>query len=131
MKIIDHEQQPREAWRDGVLTRPLASALTGARQLCIFEQWCDPGAGAPLHLHAVEEVLTILAGRAEVQVGEEKAIAGPGCSIVVPAGARHGFINVGDGPLHVLATLAAPIFEAAYDAASETRRRWSPPGAMG
>jgi quercetin dioxygenase-like cupin family protein len=129
LNIIDHDSQPLETWRDGVTTRPLASALTGASQLCTFEQWCEPGAGAPIRLHAVEEVLTVLAGRAEVQVGGETRILGPGHSIVVPAGARHGFTNVGDGPLHMLATLAAPIFEAAYDAASETRRRWSPAGA--
>jgi mannose-6-phosphate isomerase-like protein (cupin superfamily) len=49
-----------------------ASALTGSVQLCVFEQWCEPDCGAPTHLHAVEEVLTVLAGQAEVWVGEER-----------------------------------------------------------
>jgi hypothetical protein len=54
MRIIDHVEQEREQWRPGVLTRMRVSAVTGAAQLCIFEQWCDPGCGAPTHLHAVE-----------------------------------------------------------------------------
>jgi mannose-6-phosphate isomerase-like protein (cupin superfamily) len=50
-----------------------------------------------------------------------------GQSMVVPAGRRHGFRNVGEGTLHVQATLAAPIFEAAFDDKSEVQRRWVPP----
>jgi hypothetical protein len=37
-----------EQWREGVLTRMLVSAATGAAELCIFEQFCDPGCGAPI-----------------------------------------------------------------------------------
>jgi hypothetical protein len=55
MRIIDHAGPDWEQWRPGVLTRMRASALTGSVQLCVFEQWCDPGCGAPTHLHAVEE----------------------------------------------------------------------------
>ena len=54
-------------------TRMRVSAMTGAAQLCIFEQWCDPGCGAPTHLHAVEEILTVLEGRAEVWIDDEHA----------------------------------------------------------
>jgi hypothetical protein len=50
MWIVDHTGQEQEQWRSGVLTRMRISALTGAAQLCVFEQWCDPGCGAPAHL---------------------------------------------------------------------------------
>lgn len=126
MQVIEHEAQSVETWRPGVLTRMRVSARTGAHQLTIFEQWCDPAHGAPMHLHAVEEVLTVLAGMAEIQVGEERRAVGAGGSVLIPAGVRHGFRNVGDGQLHVLATLAAPIFEARYDDATEVARRWLP-----
>jgi hypothetical protein len=56
-EIIDHANQKTEEWRGGVMTRMLVSAVSGAFQLCQFEQWCEPGKGAPTHLHAVEEVL--------------------------------------------------------------------------
>jgi mannose-6-phosphate isomerase-like protein (cupin superfamily) len=124
--IVDQQRHAREEWRPGVLTRMRVSAVTGAVQLCIFEQWCDAGCGAPTHLHAVEEVLTILDGEAEVWVGEDRAAVSAGQSVIVPAGHKHGFRNTGEGTLHVQATLAAPIFEAAFDDARETSRRWLP-----
>src|SRR5262245_2758604 len=66
IRILDQEQQSKEEWRAGVTTRMQISAVTGSAQLCIFQQWCEPGLGAPTHLHAVEEVLTVLEGQAEI-----------------------------------------------------------------
>jgi mannose-6-phosphate isomerase-like protein (cupin superfamily) len=126
MRIIDHHRQPREDWRGGVATRMRVSAASGAAQLCIFEQWCEPGSGAPTHLHAVEEVLTVVEGQAEVWQEEERATLTAGQSLLVPAGRKHGFRNSGQSVLHVQATVAAPIFEAAYDDAREAPRRWLP-----
>ncbi len=51
MDIIDHGSEPLDEWRAGVMTRMLVSALTGAGRLRGFEQFCDPGKGAPTHLH--------------------------------------------------------------------------------
>jgi mannose-6-phosphate isomerase-like protein (cupin superfamily) len=127
MQIIDHEHEAREQWRAGVTTRMRASAITGTAQLCLFEQWCAPGSGAPTHLHAVEEVLTVFEGRAEVWVEQEKATLGANQSLVVPAGRRHGFRNIGDTVLHVQATLAASSFEASFEDPREVSRRWLPP----
>lgn len=126
MIIVDQQRNAREEWRPGVMTRMRVSAVAGTTQLCIFEQWCDPGCGAPTHLHAVEEVLTVLEGQAEVSLGDEKSPMTAGQSLIVPAGIKHGFRNTGATTLHVQATLAAPIFEAAFDDARETSRRWLP-----
>ena len=127
MQIVDHERQLTEEWRAGVLTRMRVSAITGAVQLCIFEQWCAPGTGAPTHLHAVEEVLAVLEGSAVFWIDDERAPVSSGQSVVVPAGHRHGFRNIGSTTLHVQATLAAPIFEASFDDHNEVSRRWVPP----
>ena len=126
MRIIDHEHDACEEWREGVTTRMRASAVIGTAQLCLFEQWCAPGCGAPTHLHAVEEVLSVLEGEAEIWVENETMRLTSGQSLVVPAGRRHGFRNVGEATLHVRATLASPIFEAAYEDAREASRRWLP-----
>ena len=72
------------------------SAVTGSVQLCVFQQWCDPGKGAPTHLHAVEEVLTVLDGEAEIWIEEERATLTAGQSMIVPAGRKHGFRNTGE-----------------------------------
>lgn len=126
LTTIDHASQPKDQWRPGVLTRMIASAASGTSQLAIFEQWCDPGLGAPAHLHAVEEILTILEGEALVWVEDERQRLTAGQSAVIPAGRKHGFHNTGTGTLRVQAILASPVFEAAYDDARETPRRWLP-----
>ena len=126
MQIIDQATQPRELWRQGVETVMLVSAVTGSRQLTIFEQFCEPGLGAPNHLHAVEEALTIVAGEADVWIGNEHSPMTQGQSLIIPAGQFHGFRNTGENELHVRAILAAPIFEASYDDRDELNRRWVP-----
>src|ERR1700728_3073266 len=91
MQVFVHEDQPLEKWRDGVMTRMRVSALNGGRQLCIFDQFCDPGLGAPTHMHAVEEVLEVIDGTAEIWIGEEKSIVEANQRLHVPAIRRHGF----------------------------------------
>ena len=126
MHILDHNSQTIDEWRPGVTTRMRVSALTGSVQLCQFEQWCEPGKGAPTHLHAVEEILTVLAGQAEVWIEDERKPMSAGQSVVIPAGRKHGFRNTGTTVLHVMATLAAPIFEASFEDSNEISRRWVP-----
>jgi mannose-6-phosphate isomerase-like protein (cupin superfamily) len=101
------------------------SGRNGATQLCIFEQWVAPAAGAPTHQHPVEEVLTVLSGEAEMWIDEEHVVLTGGQSLIVPARREHGFRNVGSTTLHVQAVLASSVFEATVD--GELVRRWSPP----
>ena len=126
MDVIDHNTQPKDEWRPGVLTKMRVSAMTGSVQLCIFDQYCDPGLGAPTHLHAVEEVLSVISGTAEIWIGNERRPVTAGQSVVIPSGRKHGFKNTGTDILHVQATLAAPIFEASYEDRHELSRRWVP-----
>ncbi len=121
---IDPAHQPIEQWRPGVRTRMLASAMNGASQLCVFEQFCDPGTGAPTHFHTVEEVLTVLQGQAEAWVNDDRTALTAGQSLVVKPGDRHGFRNTGSTTLHMHAILAAPIFETYFDDKAEPSRRW-------
>jgi quercetin dioxygenase-like cupin family protein len=125
MQIIDPRDTPPEQWRPGTETRMRVSARSGAAQLCIFEQWIAPGSGAPTHTHPVEEVLTVLAGEAEMWLDDDRAIVTPGQSLVVPAGRRHGFRNSGNLTLHLHAVLASPVFEAMPEGGTEMVRRWT------
>ncbi len=126
MKVLNHAEQPLEKWRDGVMTQMRVSYLLGGRQLCIFDQFCDPGLGAPTHIHAVEEVLEVISGSADIWLNDERSTVTANQSVLIPAGAAHGFRNTGTDTLHVRATLAASIFEAQYASSKETSRRWSP-----
>jgi mannose-6-phosphate isomerase-like protein (cupin superfamily) len=130
MIVSDIRDMPAEQWRPGVETRMLVSARNGAAQLCIFEQWIAPAAGAPTHSHPVEEVLTVREGEAEMWIDEQRVIVSVGQSLIVPAGRKHGFRNSGSVTLHIHAVLASPVFEATPDGAAEVTRRWekrSPP----
>ena len=126
MQVVDLNRQPKEEWRPGVMTQMYVSARNGATQLCVFEQWCDPGHGAPMHLHAVEEILHVFDGQAEVWIDEDRVTLTAGQLVVVPAGRKHGFSNNGKTTLRIQSTLAEPVFEAAYDDKRETPRRWLP-----
>ena len=124
MKVNDPPEIAIEHWRPGVETRMLVSAKNGAAQLCMFEQWVAPGTGAPAHSHPVEEVLTVLEGKAEMWLDHERMIVRAGQSLIVPARRLHGFRNSGAVTLHVHAVLASPVFEAMFEGASEPVRRW-------
>lgn len=126
MEILNHADQSLEKWRDGVMTQMRMSYLLGGRQLCIFDQFCASDLGAPTHIHAVEEVLEVISGSAEVWLNNERSVLSANQSVLIPAGAPHGFRNTGTETLHVRATLASSIFEAQYDSSKETSRRWSP-----
>jgi quercetin dioxygenase-like cupin family protein len=124
MKAIALQDRPPEIWRPGVETRMLISAGNGATQLCIFEQWVAPGAGAPTHRHPVEEVLTVCEGEAEMWIEAERLTVPAGRSLIIPPGRNHGFRNSGSLTLHIRAVLAAPIFEAIPEGTTEVTRRW-------
>jgi mannose-6-phosphate isomerase-like protein (cupin superfamily) len=123
MNVIDVRNMPPEHWRPGVETRMLVSASNGAAQLCIFEQWVEPGNGAPTHSHPVEEVLTVREGEAEMWLDEQRVTVSAGQSLIVPAGRKHGFRNSGSVTLHLHAVLAAPVFESTPEGATEPVRR--------
>jgi quercetin dioxygenase-like cupin family protein len=72
--------------------------------------------------------LTVLEGQAEIWVEADRYRVTAGQSAIIPAGRKHGFRNTGSGILRVQAILASPVFEAAYDDARETPRRWLPAG---
>lgn len=124
MKAINHQTQPKEEWRTGVFTRMCISELTGSKELCVFEQWCAPGTGAPIHTHKVEEVLSVISGKAEVHLGNKTAVLGRSESVVIPAGLEHGFRNIGNDDLHMQAILAAGHFEANPIPSGEAIVRW-------
>jgi mannose-6-phosphate isomerase-like protein (cupin superfamily) len=124
MQVIDHAAQTIEQWRPGVRTRMQAARSVGTSSLCVFEQWCDPGCGAPLHTHDVEEILTVLSGEALITVGTSSSRVHAGQSVVVPPATSHGFTNSGRDELHIQAILAASVFEAVSEHSTGTRRCW-------
>jgi mannose-6-phosphate isomerase-like protein (cupin superfamily) len=104
------------------------SELTGSKALCILEQWCAPGTGAPLHTHTVEEVLSVISGKVEIRLGHRAATLTQNESVVVPTGQVHGFRNIGPDVLHMQAILASGHFEANPSPEGEPIVRWRSAG---
>ena len=74
-----------------------------------MEMWVDPGGGVPPHIHpAMEERFEVLAGRPSFLAGKRWMMAGPGETVVVPAGTRHAFRNNGDEVAHVVCHARPP-----------------------
>jgi quercetin dioxygenase-like cupin family protein len=61
-----------------------------------------PGDRLPLHTDSAEEILYIVAGEAEAEVGDERGGIAAGDLAVIPAMVPHGLVNVGTETLKVV-----------------------------
>ena len=64
----------------------------------------DPGYAAPLHTHPGEEIIYVLEGTLEYEIGGKVTRVKPGDVLFVPAGVPHTAKNVGSGNGAELAT---------------------------
>jgi quercetin dioxygenase-like cupin family protein len=63
----------------------------------------------PLHLHReMAEALYLLSGQLELQVGDDRRIAGPGTFVCIPAGVAHTMSVAGAEPVRMLLILSNP-----------------------
>lgn len=91
---------------------PLENPRTGERVEFVHETagllvmeatWPRPGRRALPHAHpGMEERWTVLEGRAAFRIGDEpEREAGPGETVVAPAGVRHEAFNAAEAPARV------------------------------
>jgi quercetin dioxygenase-like cupin family protein len=119
--VIDHAKQEIASWRPGNRTRMDVGAANGAKHLCLVEQWFEPGAGAPTHVHpGVEETITVLHGTGEFWCDGERAFLRAQMTIVLPPDSRHGFTNAGADELHVFAAYSAASVPTEYEEQKDT-----------
>jgi quercetin dioxygenase-like cupin family protein len=85
---------------------PLHSATgTASTATVLFE--LDPGVALPVHTDSAEELLVVLQGTAETQVGDEVGRLETHQVALVPPMAPHGVRNIGDDVLRVLGTFSS------------------------
>jgi mannose-6-phosphate isomerase-like protein (cupin superfamily) len=81
--------------------------LTGEHsQLVIMS--IEPGDDIGEETHDVDQVLVFVAGQGEAVVDGERSAVATNSLVVVPAGARHNFINTGTEPLKLFTVYAPP-----------------------
>lgn len=75
----------------------------------------DPGCRLPRHTDSAEETVVIVAGAAEVVVGDERAPVPAGGVALVPAGVPHEVRNAGEQVLRFAAVYAAADVVTTYE----------------
>jgi len=88
------------------------AGLTAAEQLQLVRVTMPPGKGHAFHLHpAMEEIIYVIAGRAEQWVDRASRLLGPGEIAHIPRGVVHATYNTSDTGLIFLALLSTAQFE--------------------
>lgn len=122
LNVVRFAEKPTASWRPGKFGRLHAAASVGnATKLTVNESWNDQGVGAPTHYHpdGLEEVIMVLEGTGEFWVDGVHALLEEGDLIILQPYCHHGFKNVGEGKLHVLAIFSSAQAETIYDDAPD------------
>jgi mannose-6-phosphate isomerase-like protein (cupin superfamily) len=91
----------------GVRFTGLASPSRGTTELMAWQTEIPPGIPATPHQVTREELVVILAGRAEVRFGDDVTPAGAGDVVVVPPDTDFALANVGTEVLRVVGCMSA------------------------
>jgi quercetin dioxygenase-like cupin family protein len=98
MPVIANADAREVPWRPGYRNFVLAGREEGLSCVAGYST-LEPGAGAPLHVHAdVDEVFIVLEGSIEFTLGEERVTVGPEHTVAIPAGVKHAFRALGPEP---------------------------------
>jgi mannose-6-phosphate isomerase-like protein (cupin superfamily) len=80
---------------------------TGHVQLVVMTLQPGEDIGSEIHEHN-DQVLTFVEGSVRAEVAGDASDVGPGDVVVVPAGTRHDFTNIGDTPARLFTLYAPP-----------------------
>jgi len=101
MPVVENAAAPEIQWRNGYRVFTLAGHDQGVSCSC-SRAVIEPGAGAPLHVHAdADEVLIVVEGVLEFRIGNVRSVVGPEHTVSIPAGTPHGFVAVGQSPARI------------------------------
>ena len=64
--------------------------------------------GGPEETHDADQIVYVIEGEAELRIGAERCVAGPGSLVTIPAGTPHHVRSVGQTALFFLSVYAPP-----------------------
>jgi mannose-6-phosphate isomerase-like protein (cupin superfamily) len=109
MPVIDNQAVKNFAL-PGLNHRTFAGPEHGLKNLEVWGQVIDAGAGTPVHRHACEEAIVILEGSGTLTINGEESQFGPNSTLIIPADTVHQIVNSGTTPMVIVAALSmAPV----------------------
>lgn len=106
MQVIDNAGRERSTL-PGIEHLTLAGSAQGLARLSVWQQSMAPGCATPPHCHDCEEVVLVVEGCGEVQIGERRISFGPDTTLVLPPHVPHQIFNTGTVPLKTVAAFSA------------------------
>ena len=107
MPVINHKDAPEIPWRPNYQRWRLAGSEEGVSSMLALSEM-GPGAAAPLHTHQADEMIVILEGTLEVQLGDEIQSVGADHTLVIPSRVPHGFSVAGEDKVRILSFYPVP-----------------------
>ena len=104
------------------------NASTGADSSAVVYFEVEPGERLASHTDSAEEILYIVSGTADAEVGDERGRVSAGDLAVIPAMVPHGLVNVGEDTLRVVGFFSS---EDRLDVRRAACSRWAAPGRDG
>jgi quercetin dioxygenase-like cupin family protein len=88
----------------------LTAAETGGELLVMEDHWTRPGHVVPRHIHpGMEERWTVIHGTVAYTVDGDETMAGPGDTVIAPAGVPHSARDAGCGEILVRIEMRPPL----------------------
>jgi quercetin dioxygenase-like cupin family protein len=106
MTLVHHSENRRTETPNGVMTTLATPTQGGTEGIAVWRVEAVPGRTGPLHAFDTEQVWTFLEGAATVDLDGRKLEAGPGDTVVLPAGLRRQVTASGGGFTAVVAAHA-------------------------
>lgn len=106
MEVIDNRARDKCAL-PGIEHLTLAGAAQGLSRLSVWRQSMAPGCATPPHRHDCEEVVLVLEGSGEVEIGGRRLAFGPDTTLVLPPNVPHQIFNTGSVTLTTVAAFSA------------------------
>ncbi|MFD1515077.1 cupin domain-containing protein [Halomarina rubra] len=113
-----YADDPSVAWRDNFPFTPGTPGTTGvvAESMLVVYAEFDAGKALGRHTDSAEELLVVLDGTLEVQVGEERRRLDAGGMTLVPETVPHEVRNVGESLARMVAVFPTTAVTSTFDA---------------
>ncbi len=110
MPIIRLDDVPKEPFPGGATYQTIVGDESGSTPVRVGLQVSPPGYSTGTHSHPYMEVVSVIEGTGEAWIEGEDGVVdiGPGTTLVLPAGVRHGFRVTGTGQMRTYGVNASP-----------------------